>query len=99
MSGGGGGESGAVLAGVKDGTPAAQGEFKVIPGLSVAVFVCYFVFDWWGVSTAIKIRLYAGLLSLLPLRVWGVIACAQATCNSTCMRWATTGRVVPPSIA
>src|SRR5277367_2579349 len=24
---------------------------------SVAIFVCYFVFDWWGVSTAIKIRL------------------------------------------
>ena len=27
---------------------------------------CFFVFDWWGVSTAIQIRLYAGLLSLLP---------------------------------
>jgi hypothetical protein len=34
---------------------------------SVAVFVCYFVFDWWGVSTAPQIRLYAGLLSVLPL--------------------------------
>ena len=34
---------------------------------SVAMFVCYFVFDWWGVSTATQIRLYAGLLSVLPL--------------------------------
>jgi len=23
----------------------------------IAIFVCYFVFDWWGVSTAIQIRL------------------------------------------
>ena len=32
LSGGGGGESGAVLAGVEWGTPAAQGEFRVVPG-------------------------------------------------------------------
>ena len=36
------------------------------------LFVCYFVFDWWGVSTAIKIRLCAGLLSLLPLKGCGM---------------------------
>jgi hypothetical protein len=41
------------------------------------LFVCYFVFDWWGVSSAIKIRLDAGLLSLLPLDVGDVIACAH----------------------
>jgi hypothetical protein len=61
LSGGGGGESGAVLAGVEWGTPAAQGEFRVVPGPAHCHFVCYFVFDWWGVSTAIKIRLDAGL--------------------------------------
>jgi hypothetical protein len=32
------------------------------------LFVCYFVFDWWGVSMAIQIRLCAGLLSVLPLK-------------------------------
>ena len=37
----------------------------------MAIFVCYFVFDWWGVSTAAQIRLYAGLLSVLPLRGLG----------------------------
>jgi hypothetical protein len=31
------------------------------------LFVCYFVFDWWGVSTATQIRLDAGLLSVSPL--------------------------------
>ena len=36
------------------------------------LFVCYFVFDWWEVSTAIQIRLYAGLLSVLPLKVCGM---------------------------
>jgi len=39
-------------------------------------YVCYFVFDWWGVSLAIKIRLCTGLLSLLPLMFWDVVACA-----------------------
>ena len=34
----------------------------------VCLFVCYFVFDWWGVSTATQIRLYAGLLSVC---LWG----------------------------
>ncbi len=29
----------------------------------VCLFVCYFVFDWWGVSTAIQIRLYAFSIS------------------------------------
>ena len=43
--------------------------FKPSQGLSMAMFVCYFVFDWWGVSTATQIRLYAGLLSALPLCV------------------------------
>jgi hypothetical protein len=33
--------------------------------------VCYLVFDWWGVSTATQIRLYTGLLSVLPLRGLG----------------------------
>jgi hypothetical protein len=33
----------------------------------IAVFVCYFVFDWWEVSTATQIRLDAGLLSVPPL--------------------------------
>ena len=33
---------------------------------------CFFVFDWWGVSTAIQIRLYAGLLSVLPLKMCGM---------------------------
>ena len=71
LSGGGGGGSGAVLAGEKYGTPAAQGEFKVIPG-PISGNSCFFVFDWWGVSTAIQIRLYAGLLSVLPLKVCGM---------------------------
>jgi hypothetical protein len=31
------------------------------------LFVCYFVFDWWEVSTATQIRLDAGLLSVPPL--------------------------------
>ena len=43
----------------------------------IAIFVCYLVFDWWGVSMAIQIRLYTGLLSVLPLKRWDVIACAQ----------------------
>ena len=37
----------------------------------IAIFVCYFVFDWWGISTATQIRLYTGLLSVLPLRGLG----------------------------
>ena len=37
----------------------------------IAIFVCYLVFDWWGVSMAIQIRLYTGLLSVLPLKALG----------------------------
>ena len=47
----------------------SRAEWKKQAALACGDFVCYFVFDWWGVSTAIQIRLYAGLLSVLPLWV------------------------------
>jgi hypothetical protein len=59
LSDGGGGESGAVLAGMEQVTPAAQGEFLAIPRPSdsdLCLFVCYFVSDGF-VSKAIQIRL------------------------------------------
>ena len=64
-------------------TSPSRWKQELMEHMAICLFVCYFVFDWWGVSTATQIRLYAGLLSALPLRVWDVIACAQATCNST----------------
>ena len=52
--------------------PSHQSYANIVHSSIAILFVCYFVFDWWGVSTAIQIRLYAGLLSVLPLNVCGM---------------------------